>query len=169
MKKHILLFLLFQCAGAAWAGDEFSAVRCGADIPKVLMGKSAKKEKVRLTESRHKDIGLQNLGGDEVSDRIFVSTWRICGKEYFLLHQRGIIRDVLLFPEHNKDTPAFGGYCSVDGRDVPEYIYGVAENKGGMEASVRAAWKVDEKRSKFVEMPLAGLRCPGSEIFSVDR
>ncbi len=170
MKKIFAVCLFFLGAGVAWAGDEFSSVRCGADIPKALIGKSVKHEKSRVIEDRHKDIGLQDLGGDEISNTIFMSSWMICGKEYFLLYVRGIIRDVLPFPGHDKSTPAFGAYCQVGGKEVPDYIYGVLEKKAGMEKySVKAAWKLDEKRKKFVAVPVEGMRCPRGEIFTVDQ
>ncbi len=170
MKKIFAVCLFVIGTGVASAGDEFSSVRCGADIPKALLGKSVKHEKSRLIEDRHKDIGLQDLGGDEISNRIFMSSWMICGKEYFLLYDRNIIRDVLLFPAHDKNTPAFGAYCQVGGKEVPEFIYGVLEKKPGMQTySVKVAWRLDEKRVKFVPMPVEGLSCPSDSIFSVDR
>lgn len=170
MKKIFAVCLFVVGTGVASAGDEFSSVRCGADVPKALLGKSVKHEKSRVIEDRHKDIGLQELGGDEISNRIFMSSWMICGKEYFLLHVRGIIGDVLPFPGHDKNTPAFGAYCQIGGKEVPEFIYGVLEKKAGMEEySVKVAWKVDEKRGKFVAMPVEGMLCPSDDIFSADK
>lgn len=170
MKKIFAVCLFLLGTGVASAGDEFSAVRCGADIPKALMGKRVKDEKTWVIEDRHKDIGLQDLGGEEISNSIFMSSWMICGKEHLLLYVRGVIRDVLPFPVHDKSTPAFGAYCQVGGKKVPDYIYGVLEKKAGMGTySVKAAWKVDKKRGKFVAMPVDGMRCPSDQIFSVDR
>ncbi len=171
MKKIFAVCLFFLGAGVAWAGDEFSSVRCGGDIPRALLGKTVKGEKVRVTEGRHKDIGLEHLGIDELPTDSYLSTWRICGKEYFLLVDgRDVIRDVLLFPGHDTNSPAFGGYCLIDDKEVPDYIYGVLEKKAGMETySVKAAWKVDEKYRKFVSMPVDGMHCPSDNIFSVDR
>ena len=62
-------------------------------------------ERVVVIEERHKDLGLKDLGGTEISDRLFLISWRICGEEYALLEDQGVVRDVLKFPKHSKDSP----------------------------------------------------------------
>jgi hypothetical protein len=54
-------------------------------------------ERVVAIEDRHKDLGLKDLGGTEISDRLFLITWRICGEEYALLEDKSIVRDVIKF------------------------------------------------------------------------
>jgi hypothetical protein len=36
-------------------------------------------------EGRHKDLGLKDLGGTEISGRLFLGSWLICGSEYAVL------------------------------------------------------------------------------------
>jgi len=81
----VVLFLLIIVCGKAWALDEFAGLQCGTDIPKSLIGKRDSNEPVAALEKRHKELGLKNLGGTEVSDRLFLASWQICGSEYDLL------------------------------------------------------------------------------------
>ena len=59
-------------------------------------------EKIVVLEERHKDLELKDLGASEVSDRLTVISWRICGEEYVLLEDKDLVRDVLKFPTHSK-------------------------------------------------------------------
>ena len=170
MNKVFVVCLFFLGIGAAWAGDEFSAVRCGADIPKALIGKSVKAGTVRIIEDRHKDIGLEHMGANKISPNLYLSEWRICGKEYYLLIDgRYIIRDALLFPDHDKNSPGASGFCVVNDTELPEIIYAVLTKEAGMKTyPAKAAWIIDERRRKFVAMPVEGMRCPRDNIFTGD-
>jgi hypothetical protein len=95
--------------GRAWAGDEFDGLRCGSDFRKALIGRQQKNESVVLIEQRHQDLGLKDLGGVEISNRMFLISWRICGGEYELLLSGPVIRDVLLFPAHSARSPQLIG------------------------------------------------------------
>jgi hypothetical protein len=53
-------------------------------------------------EERHKDLELKDVGASEISDRLNVISWRICGEEYVLLEDKDVVRDVLKFPKHSK-------------------------------------------------------------------
>ena len=116
--RIMLLFLVIIVCGKAWALDQFAGTKCGADIPKSLVGKRDSNERVAALEQRHKDLGLKNLGGTEISDRLFLASWQICGSEYELLvnTKNGLIRDVLLFPHHSTASPMFIGACQADGK-----------------------------------------------------
>jgi hypothetical protein len=59
--------------------------RCGSDARKALLGRTIPNEKIVAIEERHKDLGRKDLGASEISDRLTVISWRICGKEYALL------------------------------------------------------------------------------------
>src|ERR1700675_147682 len=122
MNKHLFKCpaLLFLLCGAAQARDGFESVRCGADIPRALAGKRMSDEPVVKIEGRHITLGLKDLGGDEISDRLNSTSWSICGKEYMLLSDtRGIVHDVLAFPPHSRTSPEFAaGTCQVNRRQV---------------------------------------------------
>ena len=62
-------------------------------------------ETIVVLEERHKDLGLKDVGASEISDRLNVISWRICGEEYVLLEDKDVVRDVLKFPKHSKDSP----------------------------------------------------------------
>jgi hypothetical protein len=64
--RMLPLSLLLVCGDAHGAPDGFSGVRCGADIPQALRGQSMPVETVVKIENRHKNLGLRDLGADEL-------------------------------------------------------------------------------------------------------
>jgi hypothetical protein len=126
-------------------------------------------EKIVAIEERHKDLGLKDLGAQEISDRLFLITWRICGDEYVLLENKDVVRDVLKFPKHSKDSPQFIGSCQSNGQNVPGTAIGVLKNEHGVETlPAVTAWKIDDKQMKFVELQTEGLRCSRDGIITAD-
>jgi hypothetical protein len=92
-KATIAIFMLvlpFFCGTSICDADGFDSVRCGSDVPKALLGRTMPNERVIVIEERHKDLGLK-----EISDRLFLISWRICEEEYVLLEDQGVVRDVL--------------------------------------------------------------------------
>jgi len=150
--------------------DGFEKVQCGSDIPKALIGQRTSEEPVAAIESRHAALGLKNLGGSEVSDRLFSASWQICGKEFALiLDDHSVIRDALQFPPHSRSAPGFMGSCKAGERKVPGTIIAVLKDEAGTDLlGAEAAWKIDEKGAKFVTLPTDGLRCPRDGIFTAD-
>lgn len=183
MNKFILAAIpvLLACTGAH-AADGFEAVRCGGDIPKALIGKRGANEPVVKIEARHKALGLMDLGADEISDDLSAISWRICGKEYLVLEDRkGVVRDVLTVPTHAYATPQFTATnCKLNGKTLPDTFFGILDNHAGDRTKpidpsddtsllpVLTAWRIDEKRAKFVSQPATGLACPRNGTFSVD-
>ena len=127
-------------------------------------------KKVNVIEERHKDLELKDLGGTEISHRLFLISWRICGEEYALLEdQGGVVRDVLKFPKHSKASPQFIGSCQLNGHDIPGTAIGVLRNEDGVEILPAAiAWKIDDKQMKFVTLQTEGLRCSRDGIITAD-
>jgi hypothetical protein len=92
-KATVAIFVLvlpFFCGASICDADGFDSVRCGSDVPKALLGRTMPNERVIVIEERHKDLGLK-----EISDRLFLISWRICEEEYVLLEDQGVVRDVL--------------------------------------------------------------------------
>ena len=163
----LLLALVF--GSSTCDADGFDSVRCGSDIRKALLGLTLSNEKIAAIEERHKDLGLKDLGGTEISDRLFLISWRICGEEYVLLEEKDVVRDVLKFPKHSKDAPQFIGSCQLNGHDLPGTAIGALKNEDGV-ATLPAviAWKIDDKQMKFVELKTEGLRCSRDGIITAD-
>jgi hypothetical protein len=154
-----VVFPLF-CGSNLCAEDNFDFVRCGSDVGKALIGHKMPNEKIVVLEERHKDLRLKDLWGEEISNRLFLTSWRICGEEYVLLQNKGVVRDVLKFPKYSKDALQFIGSCQSNGNDVPGTTIGVLKNDPGVEMlSAVVAWKIDEKQMKFVQLQPEGLRC----------
>ena len=110
-----------------------------------------------------------HVGASEISDRLNVISWRICGEEYVLLEDKDVVRDVLKFPKHSKESPQFVGSCQLNGHDVPGTAIGVLKNENGVAIlPAVSAWKIDDKQMKFVELKTEGLRCSRDGIITAD-
>jgi hypothetical protein len=167
--KYLIIFLLvLSLLGntKAHSSDGFNNIRCGDDIRKALIGRTIQSEQVVDIEARHKDIGLDNLGGYIITEDIFLSFWKICGDEYLILENKNVIRDVLKFPPHSKEFPRFvGPCCKINNKEVPETIIArVVNKKGANYLYAIVAWKIDEKKVKFVSISAEGLCCPRDGI-----
>ena len=179
-RARVILFLLMILCGKVWALDEFAGIKCGADIPKSLVGKRDSNEPAAVLEKRHPDLGLKDLGGSEISDRLFLASWQICGSEYELLvnTKTGLIRDVLPFPNHSATSPMFIGRCQTAGKEIPVTVLAVLNNSARHDArdtklaktllSATAAWKIDETKEKFAQQSTEGLGCPLDGIVTAD-
>jgi hypothetical protein len=177
-KLRVILFLLVVVSGKAWALDAFEGIKCGTDIAKSLIGKRHSNERVAVLEERHRDLGLRDLGATDISDRLFLISWQICGSEYELLvnTKTELIRDVLPLPRHSSTSPLFIGNCEADGK--PKAVLAVLDNNAGYNARDRklaktmlkatAAWSIDETKEKFLKQPAENLACPLDGIVSLD-
>jgi hypothetical protein len=166
--------------GKTWALDQFQGIKCGADVPKSLIGRRDSDEQVVVLEQRHQDLGLKDLGGTEISDRLFLASWKICGSEYELLvnTETGLIRDVIPFPPHSTTSPMYIGLCQSDGKATPGTVVAVLNNSAGYNArdpklaktmlEAAAAWKIDETKEKFAKQSKMKLACPVSGIVTQD-
>lgn len=174
MKKMTLILapsLLLVCGDAFSAPDGFSSVRCGADVPAALRGRSIPDGTTAKIENSHKDLGLKDLGADELDDGGSLISWRICGEEYMLIvDKRSLVRDVLQIPPHSKSAPESTGPCKMNGTDLSGVVVAILDKKAGGTADLPAtvAWKVDEKQAKFIPLPTAGLLCSRVGIATVD-
>ncbi len=169
----ILTFISLFFFHSAFAGsDGFSAIRCGADdIAKTLIGKKMSNERIVDLEKRHEDLGLKDLGAQEISERLSCISWLICGSEFMLLQDKLTVRDVLKVPAHSKKSPLFIGTCDTNGKEAKAIVVAIldAETESGAPTlPAKIAWKIDEKQGKFVSLSAEGLRCPRSGISSVD-
>src|SRR5262249_18130885 len=164
------LIITFLCAGTILPDDPFRGIQCDSDVVKTLTGRRMGKETSKSMEERHKDIGLADLGGDMVSDELFLGSWKICNQEYLILiDNRDIISDVLKFLEHSKQTPEFIGECEVNGVHKSDVIVAVLDNAAGKGLlPAKAAWMINKKTKKFVKVPTEKLLCPRNGIITAD-
>ena len=163
----VSILLLIGCSAQALAKDAFEKVSCNADIAKALIGQREVNERIVVTEGRHKDLGLKDLGSIESSDNSTTISWLICGKEFMVLedNRTNMFRDVLQIPPHSKSNPEFQGRCKLKGKLMPESVVAILRDQGGQdELPADAAWKIDEKLVKFVKMSTDGMLCPRDGI-----
>ena len=173
MRKLVILLpltIIFLCTGTIPPDDPFRGIQCDSDVVKTLTGRRMGKEPSKSIEEKHKDIGLADLGGDMVSDDLFLGSWKICNQEYLMLiDNRDIISDVLKFPEHSKQTPEFTGECEIKGAHKSDEIVAILDNVAGKDLlPAKAAWMINKKTKKFVKLPTEGLLCPRNGIITAD-
>jgi len=171
-KRIVPIFVLVLglfCGNSIHGADGFDSIRCGSDVREALLGRRMCNEKIAAIEERHKDLGLKDLGATEISDSLFLISWQICGDEYALLEDKDVVRDVLKFPKHSKNSPQFIGSCQLNGHDVPGTVIGVLKDENNSEnLPVVVAWKIDDKQTKFVQLQTEGLRCSRDGIITAD-
>src|SRR5438270_11101688 len=88
-----------------------------------------------------------------------------------LLQDNLIVRDVLKVPAHSKKSPLFIGTCDINGKETKASVVTIldaATESGAPTLPAKIAWKIDEKKGKFVSLSTEGLRCPRSGISTVD-
>jgi len=182
MKRLFGAFVaLALLTGGAQAHDAIDAVTTGSEIPKALVGKTMPERTADKHEDAHKAIGLKDEGAEEISDKLQMVSWTICGASYnLLIDNSSHIYDVLAFPPHSRATPEFSGTCQRNGKDIADTIYAVLDNRKGFDPDpthhssagpplpALAAWRIDERKHKFVAEAVAGLLCPRWGIFTVD-
>jgi len=170
--KRFIFVLASICFawGHVACADEFQKIKCGADIPKALIGQRSPNGPVVVTEKKHAALGLKHMGADEISDRLSSINWMICGAEYMVLvERRGSITDAVPFPEHSKASPAFSGPCQSKGKDLPDIFVGVLDGASKADLlPIVTAWKIDKQRAKFIKVSGEGLLCPRTGIYTVD-
>jgi hypothetical protein len=149
----------------------FFAFKGGADIPKAMVGKHSPNKRVVVTEARHMNLGLKDLGGTEISAQLFVVSWRICDSEYAVLlnTKKSLVRDVLPMPAHSLYSPqSFVEGCQVASKEVRDAVIAILDNSQGQKPKAyletimlpaKVAWKIDEGQERFVPMPTQGLSC----------
>lgn len=170
-KYSVVLILTMVACIQAWATDEFDGIKCGTDIRKSIVGKHSSNERVVVIEKRHRDLGLKDLWGIEITDRLLLVSWRICGNEYAELinTEKQVVRDVLPVPPHSLYSPeSFIEECQVRNKKLPNALIAILDNSQGQKPTgylehimlpVKVAWKVDEHQERFVPMPTEGLKC----------
>jgi hypothetical protein len=161
---------IYFAMGQASFADEFQGVKCGADIPKAMIGKRSFNGPAVELEKKYSALGLKNLGGDEISEALSSVNILVCGSEYVeLIDRRGTVRDALPLPPHSKSAPAFSGMCRLNGKDRPDVIVAVLDGAASSDLlPVKTAWKIDQKQAKFVPVSGEGMLCPKSGISSAD-
>jgi hypothetical protein len=172
MKLGILLLVTRLLVTNAFGGsDGFSGIQCGSDIPTALTGKRMSNERIAELEKRHADLGLKDLGASEISERLSCISWLICGSEFMLLEDESFVRDVLKVPPHSKTSPLFIGTCEMNGKESKDIRVAILDNEKETNANAltaKVAWKIDQKKMKFVSLPVEGLRCPRSGVITSD-
>ena len=88
------------------------------------------------------------------------------------LEDRDIVRDAMKVPPHSKTSPEFlGMMCEMNGKEIKDIVVAILDDEkepGANMLPAKVAWKIDQKKMKFVPLPVEGLRCPRNGIFTTD-
>jgi hypothetical protein len=166
------LALMLAVSSPSHAADGFEKVRCDQPILPALVGaKSSTVEPVVRTEARRKAIGLRHLGADEVDPGVSTINWEICGREFVVLSVGSVWRDAVELPAHSREAPAFSASaCEIGGRKTEGAFLGVfarAAGSGVTALPVKAAWRIDRQKNKFVPLDTAAT-CATDGIYTAD-
>lgn len=138
------------------ADKSFDGVTCKTDMPSALIGRYMPNEKVMTTETRHKDIGLKDLGAygmEKQGDPWTLISWQICEREYVLLERRGIVKDVLASPLPSGSPESKIVSCSVDGSIIlGTSVAFVSSDDQKWPKHVDYAWFINGKTIKFTRI-----------------
>ena len=88
-----------------------------------------------------------------------------------LLQDDSTVRDVLKVPAHSKKSPLFIGACEMNGKETKTIVVAILNTEtesGAATLPATIAWKIDEKKTKFVSLSTEELRCPRSGIITLD-
>ncbi len=161
---------LLPAAGPARAADVFDAVRCGGDIPGVLVGKTIPNTPIGRLEARHAGIDIEVIGSFGLDNGFSITSFRICGTHYALLVDRRI-RDAVALPPLSWTKPDLIGTCVRQGKPLPGTVMAILDNPQGLRKTgtprdqstflpASRAWMIDEARAKFVALDVDGVTCP---------
>lgn len=164
------IFAILIFSSCAMAADEFSKVRCGADVPRALSGRQESGNRVAMTEAKYRSLGLRHLGASMIDDQTNMINWLICGREYVILDRRNVIADVIPFPPHSRTSPAFEGSCRINGRETNDSFIAILDGRfePGKFLSASMAWRIDIKKAKFIKIDASRLLCPSEGVFTAD-
>jgi hypothetical protein len=165
-----LLAALLACHPAAEAREKgFTGLQCGADIPKLLVGRTMPNERVVVTESRYKNLGLRDLGATELDAGSNAIWWLICGTEIVELEDsHSVVKDVLSFKSLPSQALLFEGSCTVNNAPLRDEVVAVlADQPGHAMLPATEAWTINEAKGRFIPLSPATLLCPRGQAHAV--
>lgn len=74
-------------------------------------------------------------------------------------------------PPHSKTSPLFIGSCEMNGKESKDILVAILDNEKATDANAltaKAAWKIDQKKLKFISVSVDGIRCPRSGVNTSD-
>ncbi|MCA7011180.1 hypothetical protein LF934_00840 [Dickeya dadantii] len=149
----LLLPLSLLSFHAMGAGKSFDGITCKSDISSALIGRHMPNDSVVATEERYKSIDLKGLGTygmESDGDPWTLSSWQICGREYFLLERRDIVKDVLSSPSPKENPKSQIVLCVVDGSSSHDtFVTFVSSEEKPWPRPVEYAWRINDKTVKF--------------------
>ncbi|MBP2857249.1 hypothetical protein J8657_06505 [Dickeya oryzae] len=149
----LLLPLIFLSSHAIGAAKSFDGITCKSDIPSALIGRHMPNESTVATEERYKSIDLKDLGTygmESDGDPWSLESWQICGREYFLLDRREIVKDVLSSPSPKENPKTQIVSCVVDGSNSHDtFVTFISSEEKPWPRTVEHAWRINDKTVKF--------------------
>ena len=169
MKKLAwLLATVFLACGAPARADEFKNVKCGADIPKAMIGQPSLNGRIVVIEAKYRSLGLKHLGADQTSDQLSSISWLICGSEYLtLVDRKGLVRDAIPFPPHSKKSPAFSSLLQTQRQGSSRHLRWRAERRGRGGSVAGASPLEDRPQGREIRQGIRPAACAAREVPSI--
>lgn len=166
----LALALLGGCPAAQARPTGFAGLQCGANIPKLLIGRTMPNDRVVVTERRYRNLGLKDLGATELDAGYNAIWWSICGAQLVELEDsHSVVRDVLSFDSLPRKALLFEGGCTVHHQTLRNEVIAVLTDQAGhaMLAATKA-WTIDVAKGRFMPQGTAALLCPRSGAHAVE-
>lgn len=165
-------------ASAAWFGlvgfvvaaparaqtrQSFDALTCQSAIPRALLGRTMPVERVAVLEQRYRHLSLEHRGAfgiESAGDPWTLVSWRLCGREHFILQRNNVVRDVLVAPAGAGHSESLLLSCPGDGAEAVRLAIVFPASDGGRASrEAPGVWLVDDQAVRFLQRPTAGTSC----------
>lgn len=175
--KFIVSLAIVLTMRGVQAHDAFDDVKCDGDAAAALSGKHLGEELDGALEKKHASIGFKAEGGEIISDDLNYAAWTMCGGSFHALERGNIIRSVVR-ADHSRGAPAFLGQCQLNGKPMSGLVLAVLKPSSPVEGHpssndhslipAERAWRIDEKKARFVETSANGMMCPRDGVATAD-
>ena len=158
-----------NCLAASGGAEASSQLSCGPDLQNNLIGRNGS---IKSLEHLPASLQLKLLGASELSDALYSQWFVACGSEFMAIldKKQSKIRDIIVIPEHSRQSPEFLGLCERQGKETKYEIIAILENNSSDQAMLPAKFAkiVNVDHAKFEDTPTDNLSCPRDNIFTED-
>jgi len=120
-------------------------------------------ERVSLMEQRYRHLSLEHLGAFGVEsdgDPWTPVSWRLCGRDHFILERDTIVRGMLVVPAEVGPSKSAIASCPGEG-DMALQLANIISPASGRRVSrlLPGVWLIDDQDVRFVRRSSAAIGC----------
>ena len=160
------------------AHDAFDDVKCDGDAAAALSASIWAKNLDGALEKKHASIGFKAEGGEIISDALELRGMDRCAAARSMLLERGNVIRSVVRADHSRSAPAFLGQCQLNGKPMSGLVLAILKPSSPVEGHpssndhslipAERAWRIDEKKARFVETSANGMMCPRDGVATAD-